>query len=219
MLKLKNINKYYGKQQVLNDIDFEFGDSQIVGLIGKNGVGKTTLMKIMNENIVKYSGKFEQESDVRVGYLIENPKLYLNKTGYYNLNFFREVLGKEVDDAYVNQLIESFGIKPYINKKVQKYSMGMKQKISIAVALMNKPHYLILDEPTVGIDARHVSEFYQLLTQLKEEGITIILVTHDIGVVADTASKVACLNQHIHFHGTSESFKSLDEVAISKIYG
>jgi ABC-2 type transport system ATP-binding protein len=71
----------------------------------------------------------------------------LNKTGYYNLNFFREVLGKEVDDAYVNQLIESFGIKPYINKKVQKYSMGMKQKLSIAVALMNKPHYLILDEP------------------------------------------------------------------------
>ncbi len=78
-MKLTNINKYYGNQQVLNDIDFEFGDSQIVGLIGKNGVGKTTLMKIMNENIVKYSGKFEQESDVRVGYLIENPKLYLNK--------------------------------------------------------------------------------------------------------------------------------------------
>src|SRR5699024_5315707 len=133
IVKLTNINKYYGDQQVLNDIDFEFGDSQIVGLIGKNGVGKTTLMKIMNENIVKYSGKFEQESNVRVGYLIENPKLYLNKTGYYNLNFFREVLGKDVDDAYVNQLIESFGIKPYINKKVQKYSMGMDPDGSIDV--------------------------------------------------------------------------------------
>ncbi|MBW0768978.1 ABC transporter ATP-binding protein [Mammaliicoccus lentus] len=188
-MKLTNINKYYGNQQVLNDIDFEFGDSQIVGLIGKNGVGKTTLMKIMNENIVKYSGKFEQESDVRVGYLIENPKLYLNKTGYYNLNFFREVLGKEVDDAYVNQLIESFGIKPYINKKVQKYSMGMKQKLSIAVALMNKPHYLILDEPTNGMDPDGSIDVLKTIERVsKELNIKVLISSHkleDIELICD----------------------------------
>lgn len=78
---------------------------------------------------------------------------------------------------------------------------------------------LILDEPTNGIDAKHVSEFYETLERLKQEGITIILVTHDIGVVADTATKVACLNKHLHFHGSTEEFKSLDEVEISKIYG
>lgn len=188
-MKLININKYYGNQQVLNDIDFEFGDSQIVGLIGKNGVGKTTLMKIMNENIVKYSGKFEQESNVRVGYLIENPKLYLNKTGYYNLNFFREVLGKDVDDAYVNQLIESFGIKPYINKKVQKYSMGMKQKLSIAVALMNKPHYLILDEPTNGMDPDGSIDVLKTIERVsKELNIKVLISSHkleDIELICD----------------------------------
>src|SRR5699024_12080438 len=77
----------------------------------------------------------------------------------------------------------------------------------------------ILDEPTNGIDAKHVSEFYETLETLKNEGVTIILVTHDIGVVADTATEVACLNKHLHFHGTTEDFKSLDEVEISKIYG
>ena len=76
-----------------------------------------------------------------------------------------------------------------------------------------------MDEPTNGIDAKHVNEFYATLQHLKEEGITIILVTHDIGVVVDTATKVACLNKHLHFHGSTEEFKSLDEVEISKIYG
>ena len=80
-------------------------------------------------------------------------------------------------------------------------------------------HVLVLDEPTNGIDAKHVNEFYATLQHLKEEGITIILVTHDIGVVVDTATKVACLNKHLHFHGSTEEFKSLDEVEISKIYG
>ncbi|MDT3993489.1 metal ABC transporter ATP-binding protein, partial [Mammaliicoccus fleurettii] len=123
------------------------------------------------------------------------------------------------DAKKVDEILERLNIIELKNENIAQLSGGQQQRTFIARALISKPSILILDEPTVGIDARHVSEFYQLLTQLKQEGITIILVTHDIGVVADTASKVACLNQHIHFHGTSESFKSLDEVSISKIYG
>lgn len=188
-MKLTQIQKNYGKQHVLKNIDFEFGESQIVGLIGKNGVGKTTLMKIMNENIVKYDGTFSKESNTKVGYLIENPKLYLNKTGYYNLNFFRNVLGTQVDDQYINQLIESFGIKPYINKKVKKYSMGMKQKLSIAVALMNKPQYLILDEPTNGMDPDGSIDVLKTLESVsKELNIKILISSHkleDIELICD----------------------------------
>lgn len=188
-MKLTQIQKHYGKQHVLKNIDFEFGESQIVGLIGKNGVGKTTLMKIMNENIVKYDGTFNKESNTKVGYLIENPKLYLNKTGYYNLNFFRNVLGTQVDDQYINQLIESFGIKPYINKKVKKYSMGMKQKLSIAVALMNKPQYLILDEPTNGMDPDGSIDVLKTLERVsKELNIKILISSHkleDIELICD----------------------------------
>lgn len=188
-MKLTQIQKHYGKQHVLKNINFEFGESQIVGLIGKNGVGKTTLMKIMNENIVKYDGTFSKDNNTKVGYLIENPKLYLNKTGYYNLNFFRNVLGTQVDDQYINQLIESFGIKPYINKKVKKYSMGMKQKLSIAVALMNKPQYLILDEPTNGMDPDGSIDVLKTLERVsKELNIKILISSHkleDIELICD----------------------------------
>ena len=188
-MKLNNIQKYYGKQHILKNIDFDFGDSQIVGLIGKNGVGKTTLMKIMNQNIMKYEGTFNKENSDKVGYLIENPKLYLNKTGYYNLNFFRNVLGTNVDDDYINMLIESFGIKPYINKKVKKYSMGMKQKLSIAVALMNKPQYLILDEPTNGMDPDGSIDVLKTLEKVsKDLNIKVLISSHkleDIELICD----------------------------------
>ncbi|WP_239748823.1 ABC transporter ATP-binding protein [Mammaliicoccus sp. Q-M61] len=188
-MKLNNIQKYYGKQHILKNIDFDFGDSQIVGLIGKNGVGKTTLMKIMNQNIMKYEGNFNKENSDKVGYLIENPKLYLNKTGYYNLNFFRKVLGTNVDDDYINLLIESFGIKPYIDKKVKKYSMGMKQKLSIAVALMNKPQYLILDEPTNGMDPDGSIDVLKTLEKVsKDLNIKVLISSHkleDIELICD----------------------------------
>lgn len=188
-MKLNNIQKYYGKQHILKNINFDFGDSQIVGLIGKNGVGKTTLMKIMNQNIMKYEGTFKKENRDKVGYLIENPKLYLNKTGYYNLNFFRNVLGTNVDDDYINMLIEAFGIKPYINKKVKKYSMGMKQKLSIAVALMNKPQYLILDEPTNGMDPDGSIDVLKTLEKVsKDLNIKVLISSHkleDIELICD----------------------------------
>lgn len=188
-MKLKNIQKYYGKQHILKNIDFDFGESQIVGLIGKNGVGKTTLMKIMNQNIMKYEGTFNKENSDKVGYLIENPKLYLNKTGYYNLNFFRNVLGTNVDYDYINTLIESFGIKPYIDKKVKKYSMGMKQKLSIAVALMNKPQYLILDEPTNGMDPDGSIDVLKTLEKVsKDLNIKVLISSHkleDIELICD----------------------------------
>ena len=104
LMKLEHITKQYGDNKVLNDIDFNFDDSRIVGLIGKNGVGKTTLMKIMNGNIINYKGKVDLSPEDRVGYLIEHPKLYDNKTGLYNLKIFAQVLGKGFDKAYAQKL-------------------------------------------------------------------------------------------------------------------
>ena len=129
-MKLQHITKKYGQNTVLDDIDFDFGESQIVGLIGKNGVGKTTLMKVMNNNIINYQGKVDMPKSENVGYLIEHPKLYGNKTGLFNLKLFAQVLGDGFDKEYANHIIEAFGMKPYIKKKVNKYSMGMKILIS-----------------------------------------------------------------------------------------
>ncbi len=114
------------------------------------------------------------------------------------------------------KVLERLNISDLIHKNIAELSGGQQQRVMIARALISEPAVLVLDEPTNGIDAKHVSEFYNTLDQLKQEGITIILVTHDIGVVADTATEVACLNKHLHFHGTTDEFKSLDEVEISK---
>ncbi|MDT4077892.1 metal ABC transporter ATP-binding protein, partial [Staphylococcus aureus] len=123
------------------------------------------------------------------------------------------------DNEKVIKVLERLNISDLIHKNIAELSGGQQQRVMIARALISEPAVLVLDEPTNGIDAKHVSEFYNTLDQLKQEGITIILVTHDIGVVADTATEVACLNKHLHFHGTTDEFKSLDEVEISKIYG
>ncbi|MDO5376430.1 MAG: ABC transporter ATP-binding protein [Staphylococcus rostri] len=190
-MELKNISKRYGNHTVIDNIDFSFNDSHIVGLIGKNGVGKTTLMKIMNGNIVNYAGEVKVAKEDAIGYLIEHPKLYDNKSGLYNLKLFAQVLGKGYDKAYTENIIRAFGMESYIDKKVKKYSMGMKQKLAIAVSLMNKPKYLILDEPTNGMDPDGSIDVLKTIEQLvKELDMKILISSHkleDIELICDRA--------------------------------
>ena len=190
-MQLKQITKRYGNNTVLDAIDFAFEDSKIVGLIGKNGVGKTTIMKIMNGNIVNYSGEILAQKEENIGYLIEHPKLYDNKTGLYNLKLFAHVLGKGYDAEYTESIIRAFGMETYIKKKVKKYSMGMKQKLAIAVSLMNKPKYLILDEPTNGMDPDGSIDVLKTIEKLvRELDMKILISSHkleDIELICDRA--------------------------------
>lgn len=190
-MKLEQITKKYGQNTIIDHIDFDFGNSQIVGLIGKNGVGKTTLMKVMNGNIINYEGKVNLPNNENVGYLIEHPKLYDNKTGLYNLKLFAQVLGKGFDKEYADHIIDAFGMRPYIKKKVKKYSMGMKQKLAIAVSLMNKPKYLILDEPTNGMDPDGSIDVLKTIQSLvKQLEMKILISSHkleDIELICDRA--------------------------------
>lgn len=190
-MELKNITKTYGSNNVLDHIDFDFGQSQIVGLIGKNGVGKTTLMKVMNGNIINYKGDVKTGNKENIGYLIEHPKLYDNKSGLYNLKLFANVLGKGFDKKYADQIIDAFGMRPYVKKKVKKYSMGMKQKLAIAVSLMNKPKYLILDEPTNGMDPDGSIDVLTTIQSLVNDlDMKILISSHkleDIELICDRA--------------------------------
>lgn len=190
-MEITNITKKYKDNRVLNDLSFSFNSSRIVGLIGKNGVGKTTIMKIMNGNITNYSGQVKLDKNEKVGYLIEHPKLYQNLSGLKNLKTFSNILGVKFDMNYADKIIKAFSMESYINKKVKKYSLGMKQKLAIAVSLINKPKYLILDEPTNGMDPDGSIDVLNTIKSVTNDfNMKVLISSHkleDIELICDRA--------------------------------
>lgn len=235
IFEIQNVNYSYPDKVALKDINIKIYPGSFTAIVGPNGSGKSTLLKLilgihhLQSGSILVNGKplTNQLSD-KIGYVSQ--KANAGNTGFPAT--VREIITSGLtqekklfqrfnhqDRDRVTALMERLHISHLQHKNISQLSGGQQQRVFIARALISNPTILILDEPTVGIDAKHVAEFYQLLTQLKEEGITILLVTHDIGVVADTATSVVCLNQHLHFHGSVQQFKSLDQVEISKIYG
>jgi len=111
-------------------------------------------------------------------------------------------------------------MEAYLNQNIGELSGGQQQRVFIARALVSEPELLILDEPTVGVDAKNVASFYELLHELnKNHGITLLLVTHDIGTISDKVTHVACLNNHLHFHGETREFEELKLGEMTEFYG
>jgi len=120
----------------------------------------------------------------------------------------------------VKEAVEAVGMSEFLNRNIGELSGGQQQRIFIARALVSEPELLILDEPTVGVDAQNVYTFYELLEKLnKEKGTTLVLVTHDIGTVSEKVTHVACLNKFLHFHGNAKEFEQLCEHDVSMFYG
>ena len=190
-MKISDITKKYKDNTVLDHLNFSFDSSHIVGLIGKNGVGKTTIMKIMNGNIANFKGKVDFDQNQKIGYLIEHPKLYQDLSGLKNLKNFSNILGVKFDKDYANKIIKAFDMESYINKRVKKYSLGMKQKLAIAVSLINKPHYLILDEPTNGMDPDGSIDVLNTIKDITNEfNMKVLISSHkleDIELICDRA--------------------------------
>ena len=126
----------------------------------------------------------------------------------------------ENDKEKVEKAIADVGMSEFQGRNIGELSGGQQQRVFIARALVSDPELLILDEPTVGIDVKNVESFYEILEDLnKRLGITLILVTHDMGAVTEKVTHVACLNQHLHFHGNVEKFRELEDAEMSVLYG
>lgn len=235
VFEIKDVNYSYPDKLALSHINLSIYHGDFVAIVGPNGSGKSTLLKLILGILPLQSGELiiDGEKDGRklyskIGYVSQ--KASSGNTGF-PATVFEVVLSgltqkkklfqrfNHEDKEKVKKILERLQITQLKDKNISQLSGGQQQRVYIARALISNPSILVLDEPTVGIDAKHVADFYDLLAQLKKEGITILLVTHDIGVVADTATQVVCLNQHLHFHGSVEEFRSLDEVEVSKIYG
>lgn len=192
-MELYNVVKKFKNHVVLNDISFEINKGEIVGLVGKNGAGKSTLMKIISKLDTNFEGKIDEVG--RLGYFIESPKLVTNRTGLWNLKYFSYIFGNKflIEDYF--DFYQSIEIIDFLKQKVKKYSLGMKQKLGVLIALLNNPDYVILDEPTNGMDIDSSIVFLQELKKIvKEKNIGVFISSHKLEDIELICDRIIFLN-------------------------
>ncbi len=196
VVEMKHVTKRYGKIEVLKDVSLTCKTGKIYGLIGRNGSGKTVLLKSICGFVLPTSGEVRVQGQqigkdvdfpTDIGFIIESPGFLARESGLQNLMHLASIRGKaSVED--VRQSMYTVGLDPDLRKPVGKYSMGMRQRLGIAQAIMEKPNLLILDEPMNGLDNHGVEHIRSVLLSLKEQGVTIVLSSHfkeDISYLCD----------------------------------
>lgn len=207
ILDLQNLTKKFGDRTAVNNVSFIVRAGEIFGFLGANGAGKSTTIKMLTGlttvtagdaficgNSIKY--KFEDAME-QVGSIVEIPEFYTYLTGYQNLKYFAK-LSNIQDKSQIDHAVSIVGLSNRINEKVGKYSLGMKQRLGVAQALLNKPKLLILDEPTNGLDANGIREFRILLKNLAhKEGIAILISSHILGEMQNLCDTIGIIDNGI----------------------
>lgn len=200
-IAINNYTKKIKKRTVLDNINLTFDKGKIHGLVGKNGCGKTMLLRgicgfitasqgeIIINNIKVGNGKFAPS----FGTVIENTELYNNLTAFENLSLLSSFSKNRVDKEVINYWIKRFGLEPTSKKKYGEFSLGMRQRLSLAQAFMEQPELIVLDEPTNALDEKGIKEFHEIALEAKNDGATIIIASHskeDIDILCD---KIFCM--------------------------
>lgn len=233
LVSVKNLSFSYGAIPVLKDVTFPIYRRDFLSIIGPNGSGKTTLIKIIlgllkpAQGEVRILGKpVEEFSDWgKIGYV---PQKATHIDPFFPVSV-KEVVAmglfssrkfprskKKQDERSIEKALSQVGMESFRSWRIGRLSGGQQQRVFISRAIVNEPDILFLDEPTTGVDAETQEHFYELLDNLnKKQGITIVLITHDIGIVNKHVNKVACINQRLVYHGihsefcSSEAFKQM----------
>ena len=196
-IEIKNVTKEFKETVAVNNVSVSFEQGKIHGIVGRNGSGKTVLFKCICGLFPITSGAITilgqsigdgKQVPKSLGAIIETPGFLPNCTGYRNLYYLMALSGK-VDKNRIRSVIRQVGLDPDSKKHVGKYSMGMNQRLGLAQALMEDPELLILDEPMNGLDKNGVDEMRKLLLQLKDQGKTILIASHnpeDVRILCDT---------------------------------
>lgn len=203
VLKCENICKKIKQKTILNNVSLQIKSGEILGFIGPNGAGKTTTIKIilglqqLNEgNVIinNYNIKDNYEKAIeKVGAIVENPDFYMYMSGRKNLELICNMY-KGIGNARIDEVVKLVGLENRINDKVSKYSLGMRQRLGIAQALINKPNLLILDEPTNGLDPEGIKELRELLVKLaKKENMAILISSHNLLELESFVNKVCII--------------------------
>ena len=207
VLKCEKLCKKIGKKDILKNISFDLDSGDILGFIGPNGAGKTTTIKLIlglqsitsgSVSINGYDIKNNFEKAIeKVGTIVENPDLYMYMTGLGNLKLVARMY-KNVDKKRIDEVVELVGLKNRINDKVSKYSLGMRQRLGIAQAIIHRPNLLILDEPTNGLDPEGIKDLRDLIVNLeKKKKMAIMVSSHNLAELESFCTKIAIIQNGV----------------------
>ena len=203
VLEIKNLTKTYGKRKVIDNISLEIQEGEIFGFLGPNGSGKTTTIKMILRLIEKDSGEikikgydnkkeFEKAMEY-IGAIVENPDMYNYMSGKDNLKLHARL--RNIDEKRIDEVLELVGLKDRAKEKVKKYSLGMKQRLGLALTLLHKPRVLILDEPTNGLDPAGIKQLRNILKEIAHKnGVAVFVSSHILSEMQLMCDKVAVLD-------------------------
>lgn len=221
-LEVQSLTKVIGKKKVVDQVSFSVNKGEIFGLLGPNGAGKTTIIRMIVSLINRTDGAViingnnldEQfkETMSEMGAIVENPEFYKYMSGYKNLKHYANMALKKVSDERINEVVKLVKLEDVMHQKVKTYSLGMRQRLGVAQALLHNPSLLILDEPTNGLDPQGIREFRDYLHTLARDGISVLVSSHLLSEMQLMCDRFAILEKGklIHISSMKETME-IDE--------
>ena len=206
ILSLKNLDKKFGRVHAVNNLSFDIQKGNVYGILGPNGSGKSTTLGIILNVVNKTSGEFSwfdgnlstHQALKKVGAIIERPNFYPYMTAIQNLSLICKI--KEISTEKINEKLKIVNLFERRNSKFKTYSLGMKQRLAIASALLNNPEILILDEPTNGLDPQGIHEIREIIQKIAKNGTTILLASHLLDEVEKVCSHVVVIREGVKLY-------------------
>lgn len=205
VLLSKGLTKQVGRKILVKEVDISIGKGEIVGLLGPNGAGKTTIIRMLTGLISRNAGTVKINSNdldenfegcmEDVGAIIENPEFYKYLSGWENLKQFARMSRKTITDEEIKQVVERVRLTESIQNKVKTYSLGMRQRLGIAQAIIHHPSLLILDEPLNGVDPKGMHDFRQLMREIVQDGTSILISSHLLSEMELLADKIIIIEE------------------------
>ena len=218
IVQILKLVKKYGNEEVLNIEELHIEKGKIYGLIGDNGAGKTTLFRLLTGLDFPSSGSISfSAGTVKTAALIEEPALDLQLTGFENLKFISLLCGRK-DNKIIDEVLERVGLGDAKNKRVKKFSLGMKQRLGIAMLLLQDPNFLILDEPLNGVDPHGIIEFREIIRDLNNAGVTIIISSHILAELSKVATNYIFIKKGKVIKELSAEDISQQETDLEELY-
>lgn len=217
ILETQNLCKEFGSQKAVDNISLQIKRNSIYGLLGPNGAGKSTILKMLvgllhptSGSILFDNGQWKRSSLSQIGALIEAPALYGNLTARENLLVHTKLLG--IPDTRIDEVLQIVDLKDTGKKRASQFSLGMKQRLGIAIALLNSPKLLILDEPTNGLDPFGIQELRELISSFPSKGITVVLSSHILTEVAQVVDEIGIISKgKLLYQGVPNSQENLEQ--------